>query len=237
MKISSELSAAIRAHARAEYPRECCGIVVDGGYVPLENLSTTPETAFKMDLSAWEAEAIQAVVHSHPDGPDAPSAYDMAQQRAMGVPWIIAKVTEVGCKSPFVLGGETSPLLGRNFRHGIHDCYSLIQDWFESQGQRHLTPEVPRDWEWWSKGQSLYMDHYEQAGWARTSTPEPGCIGFVQSAGSPVINHAGVLLPQGWLLHHLVGKLSQRERAEAWRPLIKFWIRHPDFVLAEPSPI
>lgn len=232
MELTPHLSAAIRNHAREAYPHECCGVVINGTYVPMDNLSDTPKTAFKMDLEGLEPEAI---VHSHPDGVDAPSAYDMRQQRATKLPWIIIKSTEHGCKPPFVLGGPTEPLLGRVFRHGVHDCYSLIQDWFETQGQRHLTPEVPRDWEWWSKGQSLYMDHCEAAGWRPTQEPKPGCIAGIQSAGSPVINHAGVLLPGGWILHHLVGKLSCRERVEAWRPQIKTWVHHPDFVLADTS--
>ena len=233
MKLTTEQSAAIREHARAAYPNECCGVIIGGQYRPMRNLSKTPTKTFKMDLGDLRPEAI---VHSHPDGIDAPSAYDMAQQRATGVPWVIVKVMKEGCKPPFVFGGDISPLIGRTFRHGVHDCYSLIQDWFEGQGQRHLTPEIPRNWHWWSQGESLYMDHYAAAGWVRTNQPEIGCLGFMQTAGSNVANHAGVLIPGGWFLHHLVGRLSQRERVEQWLPSIKMWVKHPSFVLADNSP-
>ena len=222
---------AIQAHALVDYPKEACGIVEAGAYHSLANLSPNPETAFRMDLRGHRP---QALVHSHPDGIDGPSSYDMRQQSAMGIPWIIVKVTAQGCKAPFVLGGPPAPLIGRTFRHGVHDCYALIQDWFSRQGQRHLTPEMPRDWRWWEQGKNLYLDHYQGAGWEPTSDPQVGAIGLVQTAGSPVPNHAGVLIPDGWFLHHLVGKFSLRERAEAWLPMIRLWLSHPSFIYQGP---
>lgn len=234
MILTPALSAAIQQHAQAEYPKECCGVVVNEQYVPLRNAHKTPKTHFKIDLKDLEGLDYTAIVHSHPDGHDAPSKADMAAQRADGRPWIIVKVTEQGCKAPFILGGPPEPLIGRKFRHGVNDCYSLIQDWFEAQGQRALTPEVPRDWEWWNQGESHYTDHYQLAGWERTATPSVGAMAFMQTAGSPVINHAGVLLPDGWLLHHPERRLSQRESVQQWLPSIKMWIQHPDFVFRAP---
>lgn len=222
---------AIQAHARREYPQESCGIIDKNGYVPLQNLAADPRKSFQMDLGQRQA---LAIVHSHPDGPDAPSAYDMRQQVAMGLPWIIVKVTDQGCKPPFILGGARQPLIGRRFRHGVHDCYALIQDWFASQGFGHLTPAMPRDWRWWERGQNLYLDHYAAHGWRSTRTPTVGSIGLIQTPRSPVPNHAGILLPDGWFLHHLVGKFSMRERVEAWTPLIIGWFHHPEFVWKAP---
>lgn len=233
--IPPALIQAIQSEARRRYPQECCGVVVASGvFVPLKNIHRRPEKAFKIDPAALEAMDVTAIVHSHPDGVNGPSAWDMAQQQAMGIPWIIVKVTAEGCKTPLVLGGTPAPLLGRRFRHGVQDCYALVQDWFEAQGQRDLTPEVPRDWAWWRKGQDLYLERYQAAGWRPTNHPEVGSVGLIKTHGSPVFNHAGVLLEGGWFLHHLVGKLSMRERIERWSPQIGLWLAHPAFISRGP---
>ncbi|HAU8267832.1 TPA: peptidase P60, partial [Kluyvera intermedia] len=47
-----KLMAAIREHAAAEYPRECCGVVVQAGrkqrYLRCENISDKPEEHFTL---------------------------------------------------------------------------------------------------------------------------------------------------------------------------------------------
>lgn len=233
MKLTQSQAAAIRKHARAEYPRECCGLIVNDLYRPLKNVHPTPLTHFKIAPQDLKGVTYSAVVHSHPDGLDMPSAADLAAQRASGVPWVIVKVTEHGCKVPFILGNEAEPLIGRRFRYGVNDCFTLIRDWLQTQGQGHLAPEINYDWNWWSKGESLYMDNYAAAGWIETVSPTAGCVGFMKTMGSPVPNHAAVLTGDGWLLHHQQGHLSKCERAELWLPSFRMWIRHPDFVLKD----
>ena len=66
----------ILAHAESEYPKECCGFVVNSNgrqiYIPCKNVADDPENFF--EIAPEEVAKIYinyeplAVVHSHPDG-------------------------------------------------------------------------------------------------------------------------------------------------------------------------
>ena len=60
----------IVAHAKACYPRECCGFVVDGRFVPIDNIARGDDE-YEMDatqqLKAEQSGQISVIVHSHPD--------------------------------------------------------------------------------------------------------------------------------------------------------------------------
>jgi proteasome lid subunit RPN8/RPN11 len=83
------------AHLLAVYPEEGCGLLAgyssDGvatAVYPIENIASTPQTRFLMapqsqldaflDIETAELDLL-AIYHSHPHGPDTPSATDMAQ--------------------------------------------------------------------------------------------------------------------------------------------------------------
>jgi proteasome lid subunit RPN8/RPN11 len=98
--VTDSLRAAILRHALMCYPEECCGLIVGGVYLPRPNCSATPTEAFNISPSDWaEAEDlgdIEAVVHSHPDGPAFPSGADFDAQAATGLPWVIVAVSPEG---------------------------------------------------------------------------------------------------------------------------------------------
>ena len=85
--------AAVVAHARAEAPRECCGLLVglEGRIVEavaLPNVDPTPERRFQVDPRdhihlrrslRGSGRSIAGVYHSHPGSPPAPSPSDVAE--------------------------------------------------------------------------------------------------------------------------------------------------------------
>ena len=59
-------------HAILEYPKEACGLLVDGKYWPCQNVADNPELDFVLNpseyMEAMLSGTIEAVVHSHPLG-------------------------------------------------------------------------------------------------------------------------------------------------------------------------
>jgi len=59
-------------HAILEYPKEACGLLVDGKYWPCQNVADNPELTFILNatdyMEAMLSGTIEAVVHSHPLG-------------------------------------------------------------------------------------------------------------------------------------------------------------------------
>lgn len=237
MKLTEKQIADIRAHALAEYPRECCGIIERGEYVPLANIHETPETDFRLDSAVWCSHDVEAVVHSHPDAPDEPTASDMASQIETAVPWVLCSVSCGAVSTPYAWGtdGCVPPLIGRGFRHGPSgtddkgDCYALLRDYYLLE-RGVVLPEFPRDNEWWKQGKDLYSDCFALAGFrdlGALETPETGDV-VLMSINSPVLNHAAIYVGNDMILHHLHGRLSRREPACLWRKMFRRWIRHED---------
>ena len=230
---SADVEAAARAHAVAEYPRESCGLVVDGAYVPMQNRSAE-SNAFEMDVSAFGDHDVQAVIHSHPDGPAWPSAADMRGQITTRVPWGVLTVTSMGAGGLLWWGdGVPRPaLIGRDFRHGPSgsdgrgDCYALIRDWYAEIRGIDL-PEYPRDDAWWEHGEDLYRRHFPDAGFVEVDieTIRPGDV-VLAAIQSSVPNHGGIVLPHGLILHHLRNRLSRTDPLGPWMRFVTHALRH-----------
>lgn len=228
-----EVEAAIAAHARTEYPREACGLVIDGAYVPMENRARDPQAQFLIPVDETLRPGVQAVVHSHPDGDPWPSAEDMAGQVATALPWgvVVVGAAGVGRVLWWGEGVPRPPLLGRDFRHGPSgsdgrgDCYALIRDWFLDVRGIDL-PEFPRAPEWWLAGGDLYRHGFARAGFREIDLSElaPGDV-VLAKVMSPVPNHGGVVLADGLVLHHLTGRLSRREPLGPWRRFLTHALR------------
>lgn len=235
---ANELKEAMKRAAEAAFPKEACGCVTKAGlYVPYENIAEAPESNFRMDAGRlWQDDEVAAVFHSHPNGADAPSAADMQQQIETAVPWALCSVNADGTATePYFWGTAdcAPPLLGRSFRHGPSgtdgrgDCYALIRDYFRQE--RHIgLPEFPRSDGWWNEeGFDLYTDHFREAGFSEITMKEAraGDV-FMARVLSDKINHAGVLLEGGLILHHLSGRLSVTQPLGRWVKLIARWTRY-----------
>lgn len=230
---------AIEAHAIAEYPRECCGVVVMDGrkevYLPCHNAAPEGHQGdyFEIDDREYaEAEKVGrvvAVVHSHPDMPARPSEADRVMCEEMEIPWVVVSVRKGLDGAVYADGieriqpqGYRAPLVGREFYHGVLDCYAIIRDYYAREMDTAL-PDFARQDKWWEGDQELYLDNFRAAGFEALPDGEPLCRGDVilMQHYSKRVNHGAVYLDdrypsgvkgaalRGLMLHHLYGRPSE----------------------------
>ncbi|EPJ8753424.1 C40 family peptidase [Pseudomonas putida] len=223
--------AAVQAHAAAEYPRECCGLIIAVGrshrYIPCGNTATDPAEEFRIspeDFGAAEDKGkVIGIVHSHPDATSRPSPRDLAMCEATGLPWHILSWPEGDLRSITPTG--RTPLLGRPFVHGAWDCWQVCADWYKREWGLQF-PTYAREEGWWEQtdGPSLYEQAYEAAGFYEVSQPQRGDMIVMAVGRTAHPNHAGIYLggevqlpeehaqvygPGPFMLHHLLGRPSE----------------------------
>lgn len=203
--------------ALAQMPKEACGVViVEKGrevFVPCRNESPFNDS-FSINpddyAAAEDRGEIIRIVHSHPYTSPEPSGVDLASCEASGLPWSIVNVP-LGQWKDFAPSGYKAPLIGREWAHGLHDCYSLVRDYYrETLGV--LIPDYDREFEWWLKGQNLYLDNFKSAGFREVPIEDLKVHdGLLIQIQSPVINHAAVYIGDDKMIHHLHRRLSCRD--------------------------
>ncbi|WP_141332211.1 C40 family peptidase [Myxococcus sp. AB025B] len=232
-EVPLRLVSAALTQARAESPRESCGLVVrisgDLVYRPCRNLAEghahfhlAPE-----DFARAESEGeVVAVVHSHPNASPEPSEADRVMCERWGLPWLIVNVP-VGHWQVLVPSGYRAPLVGRPFSHGVLDCFSLIRDHFAEVVGIEI-PDFERPDDWWLKGGNLYLEEYERAGFADvTGQALREHDVLLMQLRAQVPNHAGVYLGADVVLHHLQNSLSKRETYSGfWARVTRKVVRH-----------
>lgn len=216
MELSADAKAQILEHAKAEFPREACGLmaVVKGRsrYFPCRNIAETPDEHFVLD--GWnEVEdlgEIVAVVHSHPTTNPQPSAADRVACEKSELPWFIVnpKTEQWGYCEP---AGFELPYVGRQFVHGIVDCYALCRDWYKREWGLELRDYDRRD-QWWNNGENLYLENFMNEGFYKIPVQElQRGDALLMHIVSPVPNHAAIYLGDQQILHHVQGRLSSRD--------------------------
>lgn len=244
---------AVRDHALTAYPREACGLIVKikgkEKYRPCKNLAKGDDN-FVMDpqdyTDAENAGEITMVVHSHPEASCRPSEADRVMCEETGLPWMILSIyrdlitgemntEDFGIIMP---EGYEAPLEGRQWQPPTLDCYSLIRDYYS----RTLGINLPdfettlRAQDWWddATNSSLYLQHFEKAGFVRVDgDPKEHDVIIMEIASKAGPNHAGVYLGDdtGYFLHHLYGRPSSKEiYGGFWLRNTSLTVRHKDLI-------
>lgn len=244
--MKASVTNAIKAHAVECFPRESCGLIVNVNgfetYVPCRNKAADAQEHFVLHpedyADAEDRGEILAVVHSHPNVSAQPSQADLVACEASAMPWHIVSVSvPIDGDKPvadeivsFLPNGYKAPLLGRQFFHGILDCYSLIRDFYKEEYGVDL-PNWQRQDGWWERGENLYLDHYDESNFQRVfDEPQRGDVILMQ-VRSKVPNHAAIYLGDGKILHHMHGRLSTREiYGGYWAECTVMTLRYKDFI-------
>jgi cell wall-associated NlpC family hydrolase len=241
MNITQEAQDAFQAHALREYPKEACGVIVEGKYLPCTNAAKDPLRDFKIsakELASIKAThgTVEAILHTHPYHPNMqheepkewPSGHDLQSWIKSKKPWGIAATDGQGLTPILWLDDkDPGPLVGREFVWGKNDCYSLIRDWFK-QERKVTLPNFPRHWKFWERGEALYDDNFEAAGFVEISPREvvPGDCCLMRIRGTGPAQHAAVITAPDQILHHLLHRLSGYDSLFRWQRQITKYVRY-----------
>lgn len=229
-----ELYAEMQAAAKAAFPQEACGLIASTGVtqrlILARNLSEDPERTFDLDPEAWlkvrDDEEVVGIFHSHPKGTAKPSPADLSMIEATNLPWHIVGLVgdDYRVVNP---SGYQAPYEGREYVWRIHDCYSLVRDWYKREWGLHL-PDFDRDPFFWEKGQSLYEDNYANCGFVKL-IDQPLQVGdlLLIQVMSKVPNHGAIYVGNGEIIHHVHNRLSKRDRwGGMWARGMSHHLRH-----------
>ena len=245
--LTSDNKKAIIEHAKSCYPKESCGILLENKeYIPCKNIAAD-DAQFEIDpidlVGAEKEGKILAYVHSHPDGSTEPSMPDRVQMNLHGLPWVITNGVDVDLYHPT---DYKAPLIGRDYHHGILDCYTLIRDYYHRELGVYLNDYKRKD-EWWAdeSSESLYVDNFKNEGFFEVDTIQKHDIILARLGRTHYINHALVFIGDGTLksertedvigdclvLHHPYGRDSLREiYGEQWQRRAAMIVRHKSLI-------
>lgn len=221
-------------HAEAQYPLECCGVIVQNmqgyHYVPCTNVSDKPYEEFIISaasyLDAEKVGTVVAIAHSHPNGPQGPSQYDIASCSRGNVPWVILSYPNLSLSTIYPQDRSDVPYVGRSFIFGVSDCYSLIQDYYKRELGIELFDYYRED-EFWLQGKNYYLDRFKEQNFVEVSGPaQPHDLLLIKLKAN-VPNHGAIVVSEDKILHHVSGRLSKYEMySSTWKKLTHTIIRH-----------
>ena len=225
--VSQETFALMCEEGKRQYPNEACGLIVCVGKksvaMTCPNTHEKPRDNFRIAPTDYAACAklgkIIGVWHTHTDESPEPSEADRAMCEGTGLPWYVASVRKNAegnfyHEGPVAIDpcGYETPYTERPYVYGIHDCYTLVCDYYRREFGILMKRDYPRIEEWWSKGYDFFTENYIIEGFVSVTGQEPqvGDVFIIQSS-SQVGSHIAIYIGDDKILHHCHGRLSTRD--------------------------
>jgi len=232
-----------RRHCVESWPNEACGYFLDDqSYQRCRNVAEDKINCFVISREDRQKYADRAIGigHSHTGQILHPTAADIQFQQNTNLDFAVCHTGGKGTSTPIVWGPSVKvPLLGRRWRWGPSgsdnrgDCFACVRDAvLEYTGL--AMPDVPRDDEYWRRGQDLVNEWLPRMGWEPVDHPTR--YGLVSMAiGHRVEHHLGLIVNEVEMIHHLPpdgksrsDRLSTQEPMDRYVRFIRRFWRHPD---------
>jgi proteasome lid subunit RPN8/RPN11 len=236
--LNDELLAIIREHSVETNERECCGLIIAAKrrktYVRGRNIAESNEhfVMHPEDVAAAEdAGTLLAVVHSHPKINAQPSQADLVGIERSQLPWVIVN-WPTGAYTETEPSGYVAPLEGREFSHGVLDCYTIVRDYYQRELGIELKDYARPD-NWWLKGLNLYRDNIGESEFIEVKDGSLQLHDFLLiQVASPVANHGAIYLgTNNMILHHVMHRISCKDRYDGyWRTHTRATLRYKELL-------
>ena len=224
----------VKAQALLEYPKECCGFIIEKdekfSIIPCKNSAANPREDFVIDgdehFKIIESNNIVGYYHSHPTGQAVPSMADKTVCENVDKPGLIYSVPEDNFVE-FLPCGFTAPYVGRKFVFTIHDCATLVQDFYAQEFCVKLEPfsRTMRDFFHGFSGLKEYTEKnnlFEIDGELKR-----GDILLMTIGKAKVPNHSAIYLGDNHILHQLYNRVSAIEAYQGyWKARTIKVVRH-----------
>lgn len=226
-----------KQHALSSPTKECCGLVVEVKgvliYKPCTNIA---EKDYDFTISPLEYAYIESlgeikyICHSHLDNSAKPSDVDRTVCNYGTVPWLIFSIKSFALVTMYP-GELEVPLIGRQYKFGILDCYGLAQDMYKE----HLGIEIGRpqieEAEWFKHKTNLLEEYAATYGFSRVADMKEFDLILFKAGDSKIPNHVGVKTEGITFIHHLAHRLSTKEvYGGYWQKCTVGIYRHKDLI-------
>lgn len=220
MELTQEIKFKMIQHAKREFPKECCGLLLRNEnnaliYIACNNVADDPTQTFQVDpmdiIAVSPNLEIIGIVHSHTNNKNYLSKYDLLNQRTNNLDWYLI------CGNSITKYRPIQSLLKRDFKFNEQDCYNLFQDVYMLAGIDF--PSFKYVENWYELGQNLYVDNLQKYDFEKVNEPELGDVILFQ-VGSEIPNHCGIYIGNQMFIHHSINQLSKRDL------LGGYWLKH-----------
>ena len=221
----------IKKYFFEKYPEEGCGVLLNKKgvlqWIPCDNVAFDKLNSFKISGKDFVRLSlsgdIEAIVHSHPDESCEPSGSDISTSEHLKLPYHIYSIPE-GKKYVYTPTTKVSTLLGRSYKFGEQDCWTLVRDYY-LQTFNYKLPMIEFEEDFYETGLDYFANSIGPWGGEEVSTPKKGDIIFFKILNE-IENHCGVYIGEGKYIHHMKDRLSCTESIySGWAKYITRYIR------------